>query len=232
MIVNLKSSGLWTKIKAIYPFKGNTPAQHKWNAKNPLDTNAAFRLQFFGGGTHSNLGYQCNGINAYANTFLVPSAVQQLNSNGLTVVVGTNNSVLGSDAEEIGSYSSNTSMEFISTKANNTTFDKLCGMNTNTPRIVVSGTNEAKGIFTGAKTSSNLHKLFRNQTLLATGSGGGTLPNVNVWIGALNLNNSAYGCSSQRIQMAIIHDGLTDAEVVQLHQIIDVSEQIQGRKTW
>lgn len=69
LFIDLKNTGLYFKIQAFYPFLGTTAAQHKWNAKNPLDTNAAFRLQFFGGGTHSNLGYQCNGTNAYANTF-------------------------------------------------------------------------------------------------------------------------------------------------------------------
>ena len=118
MFIGFKTQGLYAKTPAFYPFLGTTQAQHKWNAKNPLDTNAAFRLQFFGGGTHSNLGYQCNGTNAYANTFLVPSAVQNINSNGLTLVCGTNNVVAGVESEEIGAFSSSTSLSFISAKAN------------------------------------------------------------------------------------------------------------------
>ena len=54
LIVNLKSNNLWTKIQALYPFFGTTASMHKWNAKNPLDTNAAFRLSFTGTATFSD----------------------------------------------------------------------------------------------------------------------------------------------------------------------------------
>ena len=41
-----------------------------FNAKNPVDTNAAFRLTFFGGWTHTSSGMTANGSNTYANTYL------------------------------------------------------------------------------------------------------------------------------------------------------------------
>jgi len=43
---------------------------HKWNLKDPQDTNAAFRLVFNGGWTHSSTGATPNGTNGYADTFL------------------------------------------------------------------------------------------------------------------------------------------------------------------
>lgn len=70
LVVALKGFGIWTKMKAIYPFIGGTAALHKWNLKNPLDTNAAFRLVFNGGWTHSSTGALPNGTNGYADTFL------------------------------------------------------------------------------------------------------------------------------------------------------------------
>lgn len=232
LFTDLKSQDLYNKIPAFYPFLGTTAAQHKWNAKNPLDTNAAFRLQFFGGGTHSNLGYQCNGTNAYANTFLVPSAVQNVNSNGLTITVGTNNNTIG-EAIEIGANSSGTSLSYVIAKLNNSTFKRTASFNQDSTRADQVGVNDAKGVFTGSKTSSNLQKLIRNSVVLSTGAGGGTLPSAKVYIGVLNIGDSSrYGYSSQRIQFTAIHDGLTDAEVVALHTIIDNFETAIGRKTW
>ena len=228
----LKTQGLYNKIQAFYPFLGTTQAQHKWNAKNPQDTNAAFRLQFFGGGTHSDLGYQCNGTNAYANTFLVPSAIQNVNSNGLTVTVGTNNSVIPTDAWEIGAYISNTQCSLLTSRNNNTTFLRQTGLNTTTYALQ-SGINDAKGVYTGTKTASNLHKLIRNKSVIATGTGGGILPTNNIFIGTISVNtnpNTSY--SSQRMQFTAIHEGLTDSEVVALHTIIDNFESAIGRKTW
>ena len=74
LVIQLKAIGVWTKLKAIYPFVGGTASTHKFNLKNPVDTNAAFRLVFSGGWTHSANGALPNGTNAYANTFYVPSA--------------------------------------------------------------------------------------------------------------------------------------------------------------
>jgi hypothetical protein len=74
LVIQLKAIGVWTKLKAIYPFVGGTASTHKFNLKNPVDTNAAFRLVFSGGWTHSANGALPNGTNAYADTFYVPSA--------------------------------------------------------------------------------------------------------------------------------------------------------------
>jgi len=69
LTVDLKAASIWTKMKAIYPFLGGTASSHKWNLKDPQDTNAAFRLVFSGGWTHSSNGALPNGTNGYANTF-------------------------------------------------------------------------------------------------------------------------------------------------------------------
>ena len=73
LVLDMKGFGIWTKMKAIYPFVGGTASSHKFNLKNPLDTNAAFRLSFIGGWTHDANGIKANGTNGYADTFFVPS---------------------------------------------------------------------------------------------------------------------------------------------------------------
>jgi hypothetical protein len=75
LVVGLKADGIWTKMKAIYPFVGDTATQHKYNLKDPRDLDVAFRLSFGGGWTHSSNGALSNGVNAYADTFLIPENV-------------------------------------------------------------------------------------------------------------------------------------------------------------
>jgi hypothetical protein len=70
LVTTMKADGTWAKCNAIYPMVGGTATTHKFNLKNPLDTNAAFRLTFTGGWTHSANGALPNGTNAYADTFL------------------------------------------------------------------------------------------------------------------------------------------------------------------
>ena len=70
LVSSLKSSGVWTKMKAIYPMVGGTASSHKFNLKDPRDLNAAYRLTFTAGWVHSSTGALPNGSSDYSNTFL------------------------------------------------------------------------------------------------------------------------------------------------------------------
>ena len=70
LVNDLKRFGLWTKIKAFYPFVGGTAESHKWNLKDPRDSNDAYRLTFAGGWIHTSMGVKTNGSNTTANTNL------------------------------------------------------------------------------------------------------------------------------------------------------------------
>jgi hypothetical protein len=79
LVLDMKGFGIWTKMKAIYPFVGGTASTHKWNLKDPRDLDAAFRLVFNGGWTHSSTGVQANGTNAYGDTKLNMSTNYSVN---------------------------------------------------------------------------------------------------------------------------------------------------------
>jgi len=228
LISNLKSNSLWVKTQALWMFKGETEASQKLNAKNPIDSDSAFRLVFTGVGIFSSLGYQTKGT-AYANTKFTPSVSQSLNSNGMTVVIGTNNTPPTSDTIEMGSYNSGPQESALLIKRNSA---GQVAVTLNGTLLTDNSLNNAKGIWIGTKQSATVTKLFRNGGVRINGNSSGSLPNVPFFIGALNLNGNPYGHSNQRIQMAIIHEGLTDAEVTTLNSIIDLSEAIAGRKTW
>ena len=243
MCFQLMNQGyLWGKIQAFYPFLGTTSAQHKWNAKNPLDTNAAFRLQFFGGGTHSNLGYQCNGTNAYANTFFVPSANTSVENSGITLVSGTNNPAPNNNTLDFGSEQTTPFPGFeLSLRRRNGTVasDELVGFigtytNASQNGVVRITDSDIRGATTFVSTSLSNRKLFQNGQLLITDTKITTnqLPTIPAYIGCLNNQGSPFGYSNQRIQFTAIHQGLTDVEVVALHTIIDNFETAIGRKTW
>ena len=74
LVNDLKTYGLWSKMKAFYPMVGGTSTSHKWNLKDPRDLDAAYRLTFFGGLTHDSNGVLGNGTNSYAYTNLRDTA--------------------------------------------------------------------------------------------------------------------------------------------------------------
>ena len=96
LTIGLKADSLWTSMKALYPFVGGTATTHKFNLKDPRDLDAAFRLSFNGGWTHSANGALPNGTNAYADTFLTPIANLSQNSTHISVYSRTD-SISGVD---------------------------------------------------------------------------------------------------------------------------------------
>lgn len=74
-----KQYGLWSRMRCIYPFIGGSAENHKWNLKDPRDLDAAYRLTFSGGWTHSSTGALPNGTNAFANTFFATNVLARDN---------------------------------------------------------------------------------------------------------------------------------------------------------
>lgn len=233
IIFQLINNSLWNEIHALYLFKGSSSTQHKWNAKKPIDTNNAFRLTFSGTGSYSSLGFQLNGTNAYANTYFNPiSLVSNINF-GLTVVSGTSNVPTSNDAVEIGV--SNNSINITRLALRNSTLSPAYTNISITGNTCSNTFLDAKGILTGSKTSTNKTAAFRNGNLIGTDVVANALNsfyNGNIYIGCENYGNGPRSYSNQRLQMAIIHNGLSDSQVTKLHEIINISESIAGRKTW
>lgn len=73
LVSSLQNDNLWTNMKAIYPMVGGTATTHMYNLKDPQDTDAAFRLTFAGGWTHSTTGATPNGTNAGGDTHFIPN---------------------------------------------------------------------------------------------------------------------------------------------------------------
>ena len=46
LVNELKAKGIWDKLDVIYPFIGGTAFTHKFNLKNPVDSNLANRINF------------------------------------------------------------------------------------------------------------------------------------------------------------------------------------------
>jgi hypothetical protein len=69
LVVDLKGYGIWSKLGALYPFVGGTSSTHKFNLKDPRDLDAAYRIVFNGGWTHTSTGAKPNGVNAFADTY-------------------------------------------------------------------------------------------------------------------------------------------------------------------
>lgn len=71
LVIELKGTGLWTKMQAVWPFVGSTSSTQKWNLKDPRNLNAAYRLTFEETWTHDASGAHPSGP-AWGRTYIAP----------------------------------------------------------------------------------------------------------------------------------------------------------------
>lgn len=80
LVIALKISNVWPRLRALYPVVGGTARAHALNLLDPRDDDAAFRLTFVNNPRHDALGVRWDGATQYADTHLVPAAQLPLNS--------------------------------------------------------------------------------------------------------------------------------------------------------
>lgn len=101
LVVSLKNENLWDNLYAIYPMVGANATAHKYNLKNPSDTDEAYRLNFAGTWTHNSSGALPNGASGtYADTFLVPNGLLTSDAASISYFSFTVNG--GANVVEIG----------------------------------------------------------------------------------------------------------------------------------
>jgi hypothetical protein len=228
LVVTLKSANIWTKMKAVYPMVGGTATSCKWNLKNPVDSNAAYRLVFSGGGTFSANGYLPNGTNAYADTFLVPSSALTNNSTHVSFYSRTNSSGLYFD---IGS--GQPTGQYFDLALNITGNIYADQYNNSTGRITTANAN-SQGFYISSRTTSNVFKLFKNAAQLGTtnvnASNGFASITSSFYLSALHEGGGNLYFSNRQCAFASIGDGLTDAEALSLYNAVQLFNTTLGRQ--
>lgn len=77
LAMRLDDFGIWSKMRALYPFVGGTATTHKYNLKDPRDLDAAYRMIFAGGWTHNSNGITGNGTNTSGDSRLANNVPSQ-----------------------------------------------------------------------------------------------------------------------------------------------------------
>jgi hypothetical protein len=227
LVVDLKGYSIWSKMKALYPFVGSTASQQKFNLKDPRDLDAAFRLQFFGGWTHSVNGALPNGSNAYADTKFNPSTNSLLNSTHFSFYSRT---ITSSNIFEVesGVTSSINALNLLSLRVSNITYAAINSAATYTTLI----DTDSRAFYIANRTASNVLNIWRNSVKAATGTTtSNTLPNGNHWLGAFN-NIPSPGSlyySTKQCAFASIGEGLTDTEAANFYTAVQAFQTTLGR---
>jgi hypothetical protein len=223
LVTSMKANGTWAKCSAIYPMVGLTATTQKFNLKNPLDTNAAFRLLFSGGWTHSANGALPNGSNSFANTFFNPSANGSQNSHHISYYSRTNSNL--TEVEMGGANASQGSVLEIRTSG--ITYFRI---NSGTAYITAADA-DSKAFYIANRTASNVINGWKNSTKIATGAtASSALVNLNYYLGAFNNNGTTQFYSRKQCAFASIGSGLTDGEAAALYTSVQAFNTTLARQ--
>ena len=225
LVVSLKGNGLWTKMIAIYPFVGGTATTHKYNLKNPADTDAAFRLVFSGGITHSTNGLVGNGTTGFYDTFV--NAATHLSQNNVSAHVYIRNNV-AEDKVDIGCLRS-------------TPFSALqIGVRTPSNTIAARGftgasltsvaNTDSRGFFGISRLSSATQVVSKNTTQTAVNTASVAPDSLKVFGLAFNLNAAAGFFTTRQHAYSSLGQGLSDSELDTYYDIVQAFQTTLGRQ--
>ena len=222
LVVDLKGYSLWTKMKALYPFVGGTAAQHKWNLKDPRDLDAAFRLVFSGGWTHSSTGALPNGTNGYADTFLTPSVSLTSSSGHLSIYSRTN---VAEDKYDIGVVTFPNDNMIASRYIAN-----LFYVNYGAATYPNISNTDSRGHFINNRNSVTNTTGFKNGVRVINSAQTGGLATNPIFISALNNNAVAASFSSKQLAFSSLGDGLTDTEAANFYTAVQAFQTTLNRQ--
>lgn len=219
--LGLKSDGIYTKIKAMYLPVWGSAASCKWNLVNPLDTDAAYRLNFSTGWTFSSGGI--TPTNAYADTFLVPSTNLILQNNHFSYYSRTSGNPSASQifigVDGLSGLYNNKAVITLGYTNSGLAYSTQHSEAVITDQAVSPTQSTRLGFWMNSRTSSTATtlKIFKNGNSLAnatTSTAGQQLNTGNIFIAARNNTTlpGAANFTNCQCSFASIGDGLTDAE--------------------
>ena len=222
LVTDLKGYGIWTKMKAIWPFVGGTSSSHKWNLRDPRDLDAAFRLVFSGGWTHSSNGATPNGTNGFADTFLIPNTSLSTSSAHFAKY-NRNNDLVG--VQKVDGCAAAAGANFM--QQNYVSANGVIG---EVGAVISYTQTDTRGLFTINRTATNSQKLYSNNTTIGTSTFTiSNIPNVKFYLGARNDNGVTTSYNSYECAFASIGDGLTDTEAANLYSAVQAYQTTLNR---
>ena len=202
-----KANGYYTKYHAVYLFLGGTASAHKWNAVDPQDLDASFRMVFTGSPTHDANGVTWNGTTQYGDTFLVPSSVLSQDSKHFSAYFRAVGDGCNFGAVDGGTFEGDAIMI---NYANAGTM--YWDVSTIYKTVATPGTET--GAWSMDRSGSTSQEVRRNDVSIAT-NGSASTSNValKITVGARNSSGTKNVHSADNISFFAIGDSFSSAEI-------------------
>jgi hypothetical protein len=221
LVTSLKSAGIWTLMKAIYPMVGASAAACAQNLKS-----SSFTGTFSGAWTFASTGVTSNGA-TYMDTNFNNQGNWTSTSNGsMGLISATNQSAAVCDMGSAPNVLSGANSSTIYANYSGTYYG---GINCT---VVTPGAANASsiGLFVTSRLTTSAYSIYKrgSSTInLTTTDAVGTNPNLTIHLGAGNGGGPSY--SSKRYNFCFIGDGLTEAQVDSYWTLLQTFNTSLGR---
>jgi hypothetical protein len=208
LVLDMKSAGTWTPMKAIYPMVGSSAAACAQNLKS-----SSFTGTFTSGWTFASTGVTPNGTSAYMNTGLKPSANLTNNNYCLSFYSRTQDQT--KPCADIGGYNVALSFWYLG-------FAKFFNTGPYPTYFVTSSNTTTKGLLLGNRQNASSAKLILNTTTLNTLTiTDNSLTAYDIYLSATSNLGVATDFSNRECSFSSISDGLTDTQASNFYTAVN-----------
>lgn len=226
LVADLKSYGIWSAMRAVYPMVGASANACKQNL-----VSSSFTGSFSTGWTFASTGVTPNGTSAYMDTAFNPnlftannchlSYYSRTNSTSSTIrEIGVNNPSSAAYNPEFSIY--------VKDNSNNGGGTSLGDYNIS----CIASTLNSDYFAIASRTSATSIKLYKNNTTLASATNSNSLTScaLNIYIGCVNFGGTAGRFTNRQCAFASIGDGLTDTQASNFYTAVQAFQTTLSRQ--
>ncbi|MCB2379789.1 hypothetical protein LGH70_19490 [Hymenobacter sp. BT635] len=214
LVKGLKDSGVWWKLGFWYPLIGGTAFSHKWNLRDPRDTNDAFRQEFVGSPLHAATGIDWNGTTQYALSHLTPAGVST-EETGVAMGYYSREDIIAPGEIDMGSNNTPSQSLLLVTKG---TDGRPAARNAGSSMYGEAGPGYGH-FMTSSFGTGTPAALYRDTVQLVSQPFEGLLPTNILTIGGLLIFDVLYGTTRECGTAWYAKQGLTPVELAAIEQL-------------
>ena len=220
----MKTAGIWTAMKAIYPMVGASAAACAQNLKS-----SSFTGSFSSGWTFASTGVTPNGTSAFMNTGLIPNTNLTNNNVHLSYYSRTQISQSGT---ELGSSNTGFLTQYTVTMYFAGVSQKVFVAGNYPTNSATSANSDTLGFCIGSRTSTTSAKVYMDGVLLGTQTNANStsLSTSSIYLGCQNNAGTAVEYSSKQSAFASVGDGLTDTQAANFYTAVQAFQTTLSRQ--
>jgi hypothetical protein len=214
LVLDMKSAGIWSSMKAVYPMVGASAAACAQNLKS-----SSFTGTFTSGWTFASTGVTPNGTSAYMDTNISPSATLSQNSTHISFYSRTN--VARASIDFNSNVGASPCITLLAKWSDNTSYYGV-----NSAEVGGGSPATSLGLYIASRTGANNLKLYKNNTIQNTSGAASTgIPTANL---TLAKGGSYY--SNRECALASVGDGLNDTQASDFYTAVQAFQTTLSRQ--